>query len=130
MDQWSVSVQRMIDWIEEHIEEDPTLPALSKHVGYSPCYCSSLFHKVSGMTLKSYLVGRRLCHAAVALRDTTDKIIDIALQYGFSFAGSSDEGFCESLWMYTIRLSDGSETDQTLHQEGCPYTGQNIIRRC
>lgn len=84
MDQWRIPVQKMIDWIEDHIEENPTLSDLSKHVGYSPYYCSSLFHKASGMTLKSYLAGRRLCYAAIALRDTTDKIIDIALQYGFS----------------------------------------------
>lgn len=84
MNQWSIPVQKMIDWIEEHIGENPTLSDLSNHVGYSPYYCSSLFHKVSGMTLKSYLVGRRLCYAAIALRDTEDKIIDIALQYGFS----------------------------------------------
>ena len=43
-----------------------------------------LFHKVCGLTLKSYLAGRRLCHAAFALRDTNDRIIDIAVRYGYS----------------------------------------------
>lgn len=84
MNQRNIPVQKMIDWIEEHIEDNPTLLELSNHVGYSPYYCSALFHQVSGTTLKSYLSGRRLCHAAVALRDTRDKIIDIAMRYGFS----------------------------------------------
>ncbi|MCL2407607.1 MAG: AraC family transcriptional regulator [Defluviitaleaceae bacterium] len=84
MNQWSVSVQKMIDWIEHNIENNPTLLEMSNEVGYSPYYCSSLFHKISGMTLKSYLAGRRLCYIAVALRDTSDRIIDIALRYGFS----------------------------------------------
>jgi len=74
----------MIDWIEHNIENNPTLSDMSNEVGYSPYYCSGLFHKTCGMTLKSYLAGRRLCYSAVALRDTTDKIIDIALRYGFS----------------------------------------------
>lgn len=84
INQQSIYVQKMIDWIEEHIQENPTLLALSNHIGYSPYYCSSLFHKISGITFKNYLAGRRLCYAAIALRDTTDKIIDIALQHGFS----------------------------------------------
>lgn len=84
INQQSIHVQKMIDWIEEHIQENPTLLDLSNHIGYSPYYCSSLFHKISGITFKNYLAGRRLCYAAIALRDTTDKIIDIALQHGFS----------------------------------------------
>jgi AraC-like DNA-binding protein/predicted transcriptional regulator YdeE len=82
MNQWSV--QKMINWIEQNIENNPTLLDMSREVGYSPYYCSVLFHKVCGTTLKSYLAGRRLCHIALALRDTNDKIIDIALRFGFS----------------------------------------------
>lgn len=84
MNQYNISIQKMIDWIEKHIEDNPTLLEMSNKVGYSPYYCSSLFHKVCGMTLKSYLAGRRLCYTAIALRDTADRIIDIALRYGFS----------------------------------------------
>ena len=84
MNQWSMSIQKIIDWIELNIENNPTLLEMSREIGYSPYYCSVLFHKVCGMTFKSYLFGRRLCHAAVALRDTNDRIIDIALRFGFS----------------------------------------------
>ena len=84
MNQWSMSVQKMIDWIEHNIENNPTLLGMSNEVGYSPYYCSSIFHKSCGMTVKSYLASRKLCYVAVALRDTADKIIDIALRYGFS----------------------------------------------
>lgn len=56
MNQWSVPVQKMIDWIEHNIENNPTLPGMSNEVGYSPYYCSSLFHKVCGMTLNSYRI--------------------------------------------------------------------------
>ena len=84
MNQWRVSIQKMIDWIEHNIENNPTLLAMSREVGYSPYYCSVLFHRICGVTLKSYLAGRRLCYAALALRDTNDRILDIALRFGFS----------------------------------------------
>ena len=84
MNQWSMSIQQMVDWIEQNIENNPTLLQMSAQVGYSPYYCSFLFHKVCGMTLRSYLVGRRLYYVALALRDTNDRIIDIAVRFGFS----------------------------------------------
>ncbi|MCL2188518.1 MAG: AraC family transcriptional regulator [Defluviitaleaceae bacterium] len=84
MHEWQVSIQGIIDWIEGNIENNPTLLTMSREVGYSPHYCSVLFHRICGVTLKRYLAARRLCYAAVALRDTTERILDIALRFGFS----------------------------------------------
>ena len=64
----------MIDWIEENIENNPTLLQMSNEIGYSPYYCSYLFHKISGLTLKSYLAGRRLNYVALAIRDTNSRL--------------------------------------------------------
>lgn len=74
----------MIDWIDNNIESNPALLDMSKQIGYSPCYCSNLFHQITGITLKKYLAGRKLSHATIALRDTDMRILDIALQYGYS----------------------------------------------
>lgn len=84
MNEWRVGIQKMIDWIEANIEDRPSLLEMSKQIGYSPCYCSYLFHQVTGITLKSYMAGRRLCHATVELRDTNARILDIAVKYGYS----------------------------------------------
>jgi len=86
----------MIDWIEQNIENDPTLLKMSYEVGYSPYYCSFIFHKICGLTLKSYLAGRRLCYIALALRDSNDRIIDIALRYGFSSQEALTRAFVKS----------------------------------
>ena len=64
MKEWIEVVQRMIDWIEEHVEQNKMLTSLSDEIGYSPWYCSVLFHDVTGMTIKSYASGRRLARAA------------------------------------------------------------------
>jgi len=78
------AIQKMIDWIDEHICENPSLAQMAEHIGYSPYYCSALFHEITGMTVKNYVAGRRLRLAALALRDTDERIIDIAVRCGYS----------------------------------------------
>ena len=84
MYEWNEAIQKMIDWIEANITENPTLLEMSQQIGYSPYYCSVQFHKICGMTIKNYISGRKLALAAVELRDTDNRIIDIAVKYGFS----------------------------------------------
>lgn len=82
--EWNETVQKMIDWIEAHLTENPSLLEMSQHAGYSPYYCSSRFHEVVGMTFKSYIAGRRLAMATLEIRDTDTRILDIAVKYGYS----------------------------------------------
>ncbi len=84
MYEWNEAIQQMINWIEEHLTQAPTLLEMSRQIGYSPYYCSSQFHAIVGCTLKRYLAGRKLGAAAVKVRDTDERILDIALEYGFS----------------------------------------------
>ena len=84
MYEWNEAIQAMINWIEDNLTEDPTLLCMSKQIGYSPYYCSTQFHKIVGMTIKSYVAGRRLCRATIEIRDTSNRILDIAIKYGYS----------------------------------------------
>lgn len=84
MKEWIEAVQRMIDWIEENVDRNKILEELSKDIGYSPWHCSVLFHKVTGITLKSYVSGRRLARATEEIRDTDERILDVAVKYGYS----------------------------------------------
>lgn len=82
MYEWYAAIQKMLDWIEQHLTENPSLLEMSKQIGYSPCYCSSRFHSVVGMTVKNYVSVRRLTRAALEIRDTKDRILDIAFRRG------------------------------------------------
>lgn len=82
--EWRYSIQSMIDWIDSNIENHPTLRQMSMEIGYSPYYCSNLFHRICGMTLKTYLANRKLSFVAKDLRDTKERILDIAIRYGYS----------------------------------------------
>lgn len=50
--EWNETVQKMIDWIEAHLTENPSLLEMSNQIGYSPYYCSNRFHEIVGMTFK------------------------------------------------------------------------------
>ena len=84
MYEWNEAIQTMINWIEDHIAENPTLFDMSKQIGYSPYYCSTKFHEIVGMTMRRYIAGRRLAMATLEIRDSRERILDIAVKYGYS----------------------------------------------
>jgi AraC-like DNA-binding protein len=77
------TIESMVEWIDNNITDNPTLEGMSSYVGYSPYYCSSKFHEHVGMTFKKYLANRRINLAAIDVRNSNDRIIDIAFKYGF-----------------------------------------------
>jgi len=93
MYEWDYAVQSMIDWIEHNIREQPTLDRLAKEVGYSRYYCSSQFRKITGMTIRNYIAGRKLYYATIRVRDTKDPILEIALEHGYSSQGALTRAF-------------------------------------
>lgn len=90
-------IQRAIDWIEEHIEEELSLAGLAEKIGYSQWYLSVKFHEVVGMTMRSYIAGRRLACAADEVRDTDGRLLDIALKYGWSSQEAMTKAFTAML---------------------------------
>lgn len=96
MSEWNEAIQKMIDWIEDNLCENPSLLQMSEQIGYSPYYCSVRFHEITGMTIKSYMAGRRLALAALAIRDTDERIIDIAVKCGYFSQEALTRAFSEA----------------------------------
>ncbi len=80
---WNINVQRMLDCIELHLAEPLSLAQVARRLGYSPFHCTRQFHRVLGLSFRSYLASRRLSAAALELRDTDTRILDLALRWGF-----------------------------------------------
>jgi AraC-like DNA-binding protein len=87
-----MSVQKMLDCVEENLTEPLTLEMLAGRLNYSPYYCTRQFHKYAGISLRNYIRLRKVSSAVIDLRDTKERIIDIAVRYGFS----SQEAFARS----------------------------------
>lgn len=77
-------IKRILDFVERNLTEDFSLNELSKHCNFSPYYCSVIFHRYFGETMKGYMQRRRLLCAAEELKSTNNRIIDIAIKYGYS----------------------------------------------
>lgn len=78
------TINDMVNWVESNIEETPTLEDMANHVGYSEFYCSARFHEYVGVPFKKYVLNRKLSLAAERLLSTNARIIEVAIQYGFS----------------------------------------------
>lgn len=91
MENWDKihAVQRIQDYIEQHINEPITLHMLAQAAGYSPWHTSRIFKELTGKTPLAYLRTLRLSRAAVTLWDGRKRIIDVALDFSFD----SHEGF-------------------------------------
>ncbi|MDA1679559.1 helix-turn-helix domain-containing protein [Bacillus cereus group sp. TH152-1LC] len=76
-------IQKMIDWIESRLKEEFSLNELSRYMGYSPYYCSFRFHQVTGISIRRYILLRRLYLSTEDLTNNR-KIIHIALDYDYS----------------------------------------------
>jgi AraC-like DNA-binding protein/predicted transcriptional regulator YdeE len=79
-----MSVQKMLDCVEENLTEPLTLEMLAARLNYSPFYCTRQFHRYAGISLRNYIRLRKVSSAVIDLRDTGERIIDIAVKYGFS----------------------------------------------
>ena len=83
------AVQRMQDYIEQHICEPIFLIDLAKAAGYSPWHSARIFKELTGKTPFEYVRGLRLSRAAIALKEGEVRVIDVALDFVFQ----SHEGF-------------------------------------
>lgn len=106
------TVESMVNWIEVNITMNPTLAEVSSHVGYSQYYCSNKFHEYMGITFKQYLSKRRLALAAEEVKDTQDRILDIALKYGFSCQESFTRAFADAYGYTPNQYRKGMGTDK------------------
>ncbi|MHB1043388.1 MAG: helix-turn-helix domain-containing protein [Eubacteriales bacterium] len=73
-----------IQYIESNLHRKLCLEELASHYYLSPMHFHRIFRAVTNQTLKSYILGRKLSEAAIALKNTNGKVLDIAFRYGFN----------------------------------------------
>lgn len=77
------AVQRMQNYIAEHLSEDITLSDLAKAALFSPWYARRIFIAHTGVTPSDYIRRLRLRRSALRLRDEKTNVTDVAFDLGF-----------------------------------------------
>lgn len=91
--EWTESIRKTIDYIENHLLEEINNHELGKEVAISPFYLQKGFKVMTGITISEYIRNRRLYLAALDLILKDEKIIDVALEYGYESAESFTRAF-------------------------------------
>lgn len=73
-------VTNIVDYIEEHLDEDLSLDSISDALGYSKFYMSRCFTDEAGLSIYKYIQGRRLTIAAESLIEQEKTILEIAYE--------------------------------------------------
>lgn len=96
MERWEAinAVQRMQEYIDEHLNIPITLSELARVAGYSQWHSARIFKELIGKTPFEYLRALRLSKAAILLRDKQPKVVDVA----FDFVFDSHEGFTRAFF--------------------------------
>lgn len=87
------SFNSTIDYLETVLDDKIDEKKVTQLSGYSYSMFSRLFSILTEMTLSEYLRSRRLTEAAVILRNTNEKIIDIAFRFGYESSDSFGTAF-------------------------------------
>jgi AraC family transcriptional regulator len=86
---WFELINYATSYIEDHLSEDIKLEDIAKECNVSYHYFTKTFSLITGYSLKEYIRNRRITLASYDITNTDNRIIDIAIKYGYS----SNEAF-------------------------------------
>jgi len=103
-------IQKTIDYIDDNITEKITVEHLAGIAGFSTFHYYRVFHSFVGMPVMEYVTRRKLQYSIFHLSNG-EKILDIALNYGFEthagFTKAFKKSFGYSPKYYRIHAPEG-----------------------
>lgn len=90
---WIMGLQRAVDYIEAHLTEQISYEDVAREAYVSPFYFQRVFSILCGYTVGEYIRNRRLTLAGSELLATDQKVIDLALKYGYETPESFTRAF-------------------------------------
>jgi len=90
---WQNKMNHVIDYLEDNMHQDINLEEAARCAGYSLWEFQRLFSFLTNITVGVYIRRRKLSLAAHDIISTNEKIIDIALKYGYESPASFSRAF-------------------------------------
>ena len=91
--EWLTSIRTAIDYMEEHLKDNISAQDVADQVCLSPFFLQRGFSLMTGYGIGEYIRNRRLYKAALDLKNTDDKVIDIAYDYCYETPESFTKAF-------------------------------------
>ncbi|HOT76529.1 MAG TPA: AraC family transcriptional regulator [Candidatus Wallbacteria bacterium] len=86
-------IQRVLDYIEMNLNDKVSLERISEAACFSPYHFHRIFKAMAGESVGEYMRRRRLSEASKKLLETSERIIDIALEFQFESQESFTRAF-------------------------------------
>ena len=91
--EWIQNLNQAIKYIDEHLTEEIDYDKIAQIAGCSTYHFQKMFVYMAEIPLSEYIRRRKMTLAAVELQTTKEKIIDIALKYGYSSPTAFNRAF-------------------------------------
>jgi len=91
--EWMKVIGDSIQYIENHMSDELSVDDIAKHIGISSFYYQKGFSMLCGFTVTEYIRNRRLALAGSEIIGTDQKIIEIAMKYGYDSPDSFTKAF-------------------------------------
>ena len=92
---YSTYVVGCINYVDQHLMENLSIPQIAEHLLISSSYLSTLFSKETGMSLSNYIRERKLEAARALLQHSDYTCSEIAEYFGFSSSAHFSKAFRE-----------------------------------
>lgn len=107
----SMNVTEILSYIENNLECKINMDIICNYTGYGCRYIQIIFKKHIGMTLWQYVKFRRITRAALLLRLTSSKIIDISCRLQFDSQQSFNREFKKIVGSTPLQYRNKNEWD-------------------
>ncbi|QDP42172.1 AraC family transcriptional regulator [Radiobacillus deserti] len=89
---WAKRINNVLDYIEEHLDEELDYKTLAQLAYSSEYHFSRIFSSITGVPLSEYIRRRRLTRAAFELQNGS-RVTDVALKYGYDSVDAFTRAF-------------------------------------
>ncbi len=100
------AIQETLNHIEEHIGAEISIDGLAQIASLSPFYYQRLFTRLVKKPVREYIKLRQLAQACSTLRDRENRILDVALRYGFASHETFTRAFKDTYGITPARYRD------------------------
>ena len=90
---WLDRFNAAIDYIENNLDNKIEYSSVARAACCSEFHFSRMFSSLTGISLSEYIRRRRLTKAAFDIQTSNEKIIDIALKYGYDSSDAFTRAF-------------------------------------